>query len=217
MKFLLMLLCACAGTLAVAEDYKFRCNLPIRADANKLTPEMFKGADAVIIHKEQWFVEGPHTRSIFVLTSEVTIEEKIVIAKLFNEQAVKDFGSFEYEYREQPTKEERHTFKVHARVMKPDSTVWVMPDSAVSVVTGTATGRGRALTKKVLFKLQSLAPGDVVQIEYTHAVPYSFMRQVLFFYHDRYPILTSAVCVDMDKHEEVDYLHFPAEISLAVA
>ena len=212
MRTLLFALCALCVTITVhAQEPTFRWTLPTTADAAKLTQDKFPDADALILAKEEGFMEGPHTRSIFMIYNEVTISTKALMVKLFNQRAVEIFGSFTYEFPDRPMKEEKHTFRIAVRVMKPDGTVHVLPDTAIKTVTGIATGRGRALTQKVMYKLPDLAPGDIVHYEYSHAEPFSNKRQVLFYHHDRYPVLTSMAYINMPKQENVEYVHFPPE------
>ncbi|HUI10824.1 MAG TPA: DUF3857 domain-containing protein, partial [Bacteroidota bacterium] len=196
---------------AAAQDSTFSWNLPAPSAVQKITAANFPDADAVILLKEQGFTEGPHTKSVFVITDEVTVSTKAIIVKLLNQKAVEEFGSFSYEFPYYLNREARHQFVVHARVMKPDGTVWVLPDTAIKNATGISSGRGRKLTEKVMYKIPNLAPGDIVQYEYAHRAPFSFRRQVLFFYHDRYPVLRSVVSVDMTKREKVKYVHFPPD------
>ncbi len=214
MKKVIALLILLFASAAFCGEYTFKSSLPSVKLTNSLTSDMFKHSDAVIILKSQSYSEGPHSRFdgfTIYLTNEVTSTSKVIIAKVFNDAGVREYGSFEYEYQHFGERELRETFVVHARIMKPDSTVWVMPDSAVSTIVGAATGSGKTLTQKALFKLNNLAPGDVVQIEYIHTKPFSFMRQVIFYYHDRYPVLSSNLTVNMDKRIKVDLLSFPAD------
>jgi hypothetical protein len=211
MKSLCVALCIVWSTFALSEEPTFRWPLPAAADAAKLTAAAFPGSDAVILVKEQGFTEGTHTRSLFVIYNDVTVQSEAIMVKLFNDKAVEQFGSFSYEYPHMLEKEERHVFRIRVRVMKPDGTVQVLPDTSIKQVTGVATAGGRALTDKVMYKIPSLAPGDIVQYEYSHAEPYSYKRQVLFFYHDRYPVVTSVAYVIMEKKTEVSYKHFPPD------
>ncbi len=197
---------------ASAQDTTFRWHLPSVADAAKITADVFPGTDAVILAKEQGFVEGPHTESIFTMTNEMTVTTHAIVVKLLNANAVGQFGSFSYEYPYFEDKLFQHLFEVKARIMKPDGTVWVMPGSNVTTTAGLLSGEGEPLTMKVMFKIPNLAPNDIVQIEYAHASPFSFERQILFFYHDRYPVLTSSVQITMTKQEHVNYLNFPANL-----
>jgi len=219
MKTTIIALSLAFASASYCGEYTFRADLPSVSATNKLTADMFKNSDAVILLKEQSFTEGPHSKldvtpgggfTVYV-SHEITITSEVIVAKVFNNAGVEHFGSFEYEYPYFRDREERHTFNVHARVMKPDSTVWVMPDSAVSTIEGAATGSGKTLTQKTFFKMNNLAPGDIIQIEYLHAAPYSSLRRVLFFYHSRYPVLHSNVIINMDKDVKVDYLSFPPD------
>ncbi len=193
-------------------DHGFLVELPSLTVTKNLTADKFKNSDAVILLKQQGYTEGPHSWSdpfTVHITNEYVETSKIIIAKVFNNAAVEHFGSFEYEYPN--FSGVRQSFKVHARIMKPDGTVWIMPDDAVTTIAGVSTGSGRKLTQKVLFKLDNLAPGDVVQIEYYHAQPYLYMRKTIFYYHDQYPVLNSNLTINMDEKVKVDYLSFPPE------
>ncbi len=214
MKTKLLIILILLFNRVVAQESEFRVQVPSITATNKLTSDMFKGSNAVILLKEQEYSEGPHSRwdiSQLILTDDVTIDSKRIVAKVFNDAGVHAFGSFEYEYRFSYAREEQDKFTVRARVIKPDSTVWVMPQEAVSIITGEAAGNGRPITKKAIFKLSNLAPGDIIQVEYTHLEPNSHKRKVIYFYHDRYPVLTSRVYVNMTKEEKVDYLSYPPD------
>jgi len=208
---ILFLLCLVVAG-ASAQDTTFRWNLPLPQDAARVTASAFPGSDGVIFLKEQGYIEGPHTQSIFAMTNEMRVTTKAIIVKVFNASAIEKYGSFSYEYPDFRDKLFEHLFSVKARVMKPDGTIWVLPTGDITSVAGVTTGQGRALTKKVMFKIPNLAPNDIVQIEYAHAAPFSFRRQVLFFYHDRYPVLQSSVNITMTKQEHVTYLNFPPSL-----
>jgi len=211
MKSLKVLFFACCACLAFGQEPTFRWGFPPLADLQKITPANFPDVDAVIILKEQGFSEGPHTKNLLAIYNETTVSSIAVIVKLFNEKAVETFGSFSYELPDIRVKEDRHVFTVRVRVLKPDSTIQVLADSSIKRITGISSGHGRALTQRVMYKIPNLAPGDIVQYEYTHAEPWSFKRQVLYFYHDRYPVIRSVVYVNMTTQEKVKYLNFPPE------
>ncbi len=215
MKYPVALALCVACSTALSQNGTFLLGIPSIHETNTLTSSMFEGADAVILCKQQGYTEGPHSSFdgfTLRLTNEVAITSQLMMVKLFNETAVNRFGSFEYEYPETRGRGPKHVLTVRARVVKPDSTVWVLPDSAISIVTGATNGDGDALTKKVLFKIPNLAPGDIVQIEYSHLAPFSFHRRVMFWYHDRYPILQSNVLVTMPRTEKVDFMSFPSKV-----
>ena len=193
MKSLIVWCCLCCASFSFSQESTFRWGFPALADAQKITPANFPDVDAVIILKEQGFTEGPHTKSLFAIYNETTVSTKAMIVKLFNEKAVETFGSFSYEFPDMRLKEDRHVFTVRARVMKPDGTIQDLPDTSIKRITGISSGHGRALTQRVMYKIPNLAPGDIVQYEYSHGEPWSFKRQVLYFYHDRYPVLRSVV------------------------
>ena len=202
------------SSFAIAQRHSFELGLPSITATNKLTAAMFKGADAVILRKDQLYSEGSRSRVEglkMYFTDEVTINGEFLVAKLFNNEAVEHFGSFSYEIRATANENVQDRLIVNARVVKPDSSIWVLPDSAVTTVTATTTGEGDPLTKRVLFKIPNLAPGDIVQIEYRHIVPFSLSRKMMFWYHDKYPIIESNVSVVMAKSTNVDYVSFPAE------
>ncbi len=195
-----------------SQDHGFMAKFPPISVTGGLTADLFKHADAVILLKQQGYTEGPHSYAdafTIVIRNEFVVESKVIIAKVFNDAGVREFGSFEYEY---PVYEGiEQIFKVRARIMKPDSTIWVMPDDAITRMAGLTSGSGKTLTQKVLFKLANLTPGDVVQIEYTHTKPYLDTRKVIFYYHDQYPVLNSTLTINMDAAVKVDYLSFPAD------
>ncbi len=212
MKNLITLLLFLLAPAAASANDGFKASLPTSAMARGLTADMFKNSDAVILLKQQGYAEGPHPRKgPFTVTymQEYVVTSQVIIAKVFNEAGVKHFGSFEYEY---PSFDGiRQSFRVRARVMKPDSTILVLPDEAITTIAGLTTESGRPVTQKVLFTLGNLAPGDVVQIEYDHTQPFLYLRKVLFYYHDRYPILNSTLTINMDARENVDFLSFPRD------
>jgi len=195
-----------------SQDHGFMAKLPAVSETNKLTPDLFRNSDAVILLKQQGYTEGPHSYAdafTIVIRNEYVVESKVIIAKVFNDAGVREFGSFEYEYPAYEGIEQ--IFKVRARIMKPDSTIWVMPDDAITKMAGLTSGSGKKLTQKVLFKLDNLTPGDVVQIEYSHTQPYLDTRRVIFYYHDRYPVLNSTLTINMDAEVKVEYLSFPPD------
>jgi len=209
MKILPVIFLIIFSSLTFAQEPKFKMDLPPVAAVNRLTADMFKGSDAIILWKEQDYTEQRYNDD--ELYTPQMVWKKIVVAKVFNDAAVSHFGSFEYEFPYYRDSKFEERVKVQARIMKPDSTIWVLPDSAITFVTGDATSSGKPLTKKIIFKLANLSPGDIVQIETMDVVPYSFLRQVLFFYHDSYPVLTSKVYIDLASKEKLECLSIPAD------
>ncbi|MBI5471972.1 MAG: DUF3857 domain-containing protein [Ignavibacteriae bacterium] len=205
-------------TSAHSDEPTFYRGLPRASETNKITADQFKQADAVILLRETIYGEGTSTtswRGSYIATGDQTSTTRIVIAKLFNEDAVKHFGSFEYEFVDFPEIQDilknKPILKFRARVMKPDSTVWTMPDSSVSTITVAAGTDDSSVLKKVLFKIPDLAPGDVVQIEYVHTQRFSDRVKRIFFYHDRYPVLYSNLSIYTPKKDTFKFLSFPPE------
>ena len=205
------------ATVAYSQEQGFYRQLPSITETNKLTAEMFKRADAVILLKET--VYGERTRTLmdwaFTAKGEWTVTTGILIAKLFNQNAIEHFGSFEYEFADYSELYKmlkvKAEFVFRARVMKPDSSVWIMPDSSVSTINSVSTDDDSPILRKVLFKIPNLAKDDVVQLEYTHMQPFSDHTKRIFHYHSEYPILYSNLSIFVSRNDKFDFLSFPSD------
>ncbi|MBN1407622.1 MAG: DUF3857 domain-containing protein [Calditrichaceae bacterium] len=193
-----------------AED--FIRNLPKDEMLNWLSPERFQNHDAVIILKEQSvFV---NEREIFYrgleLRGKSTMTNKVLIVKLFNDAAVERYGSYEHEYYEWFGDEIPNGIEVKVRVLKPDKSIWVMPDDNAQIIVSRRNKSGDPITRKLLFKIPNLAVGDILQIEEKFTEVFIRSYSGLFFYNDRDLVLYSNLYLTFPFKEEVNFLSFPA-------
>jgi hypothetical protein len=189
---------------------EFTRNLPDDEILKQITPEKFKNVDALIILKEQALniqYSTIYYRNV-PLYGPTTTRVRIIIAKLLNEEAVNRYGSFEYTYREFFGNEIPNGFKVVARVKKPDGSIWVLPEKEVRNIVATEDADGSPLTRKVLFKIPNLAPGDVVQIEQAFTEAFSRSSSGIFFYNDRDPIMFSNLSITLPADDDARYYSF---------
>ncbi|MBI5471971.1 MAG: DUF3857 domain-containing protein [Ignavibacteriae bacterium] len=203
---------------AHSEEPQFYRQLPPLSEMNKITADKFRDADAVIILKETAYGERTRTFSAWasLITGEWIATTEILIAKVLNDHAVSHFGSFEYEFADHTelykALKVKAEFVFRARVMKPDSTVLILPDTSISTIDAVTASDDTPFLKKVIFKIPDVAPGDVVQIEQTHMQPFSDYVRRIFFYHDRYPILYSNLTIYVPSQDKFDFLSFPPEV-----
>ena len=208
---LLILLAIVLSQTCRAED--FLRNLPDAKFSAQLTPEKFSNSDAVIILKEQslninaadisW--RGVDFRGMTMTRT------TILLAKVFNASGIRRFGSFEYEYAERFGDEIRAGFACRARVQKPDGAVVTMPGSDVRMIVSEENSDGEPLARKAVFKVPDLAPGDVVQIEYTLTEPLARALSGLFYYNDRVPVLYSNLSITLPADDEIRVYSFPED------
>jgi hypothetical protein len=198
-------------TIGFAED--FIRNLPSQKMLAAVTPEKFPNMDAVIILKEQSFqikTDEIYYRGI-TLRGPNIIKNKIIIVKLFNESAVKRYGSFEFQYSEYFGDEIPNGFEAHVRVLKPDGSIWVMPEDNINRIVSRESSSGEPLARKVLFKIPNLAVGDVLQIERLFNRVFSRSSSGIFFYNDRDFVLFSNLYITLPLKEDYKYVGFPEQ------
>ncbi len=191
----------------------FLRNLPDAKFSAQLTQEKFRNSDAVIILKEQ---------SLNINASEITwkgmdfsgismTRTTVLLVKVFNESAIRRFGSFEYEYVERFGDEIKAGFACRARVQKPDGEVLEMPSSDIRVIVSEESSDGEPIARKALFKVPNLAAGDVVQLEYTLTEPLVRALSDIFYYNDRVPVLFSNLAITLPADDEIKIYSFPAD------
>jgi len=209
MKWLLTIsLCFIITSILFSDD--FLRELPDENLLSVLTPEKFKNLDAVIIIKEQSYkIESDET---FYRGYEIeglnTSYTKIIVAKLFNEAAVKRYGSFEFEYYERYGDDIPNVFEVRVRVRKPDGEVLVMEEEEIQRIVSRESSSGNPLNRKVLFKVPNLAIGDVIQIEYTFVRIFASSTSNMFYYNDRDFVLYSNLYITLPAKIEAQYINF---------
>jgi hypothetical protein len=192
---------------------EFFRNMPDAAFLKQLSGEKVKNFDAVVILKEQslniqmtnidyrgYSFYGPQKNYT-----------RVTIVKLLNEAAVERFGSFEYVYFEPFGDDIPCGFEARARVQKEDGTMWEMPETEVKLVVDREGSDGTPITRKALFKIPNLAPGDALQIEFTHSQPFSYSSSGIFYYNDRDPVLFSNLSITLPADDDARYYSFPEE------
>jgi Domain of Unknown Function with PDB structure (DUF3857) len=199
-------------TVGAAED--FLRNLPDINFLNQLTREKYKQFDAIIILKEQALTVHPSSsytyRGIDFYAPKMG-KTVITIAKVLNEAGVKKYGSFEYRYIEFYGDELRNGFTARARVLKSDGSIWVMDEDEVQIIVSRRTKDGTPIERKAMFTIPDLAPGDVVQTEYTFVDVLASSISGLFYYNDTDPIIFSNVALTLPAEDDVRVFSFPPE------
>lgn len=202
------------ATFAFSQTDSFHLPLPSVTAMNRITPVLVNYADAVYLCKQQNYTEALRalgSDEMPFMTNEMNVSSQYFIVKVLNSAGVQHFSVFSMEYPASTFKEPRHRLTVRARIIKPDSTIWILPDSEITVTTSHQATSGRPLTERKEFRLHNLNPGDLLQLEYEHYVPYSFMGRAIMPYHDAYPVLESDVGFTLPKEEKVDDLSFPSD------
>ena len=203
---------ACAAVLQCRADDFLRPLPDVKVGA-QITPEKFKNTDAVIILKEQSLTVNATSFMYrgYDLEGLAMTRTTILLAKVFNKAGIDRFGSFEYEYPERFGNEIKAGFACRARVQKPDGEVVTMPESDIRVIVSDESSDGEPIARKALFKIPNLAPGDVVQIEYTLTQPLARATSGFFYYSDRVPVLFSNVMITIPADDELKVYSFPAD------
>lgn len=187
--------------------------LPSKELLNKVTPEVFKGADAVIIVKEQSLKMTPDAVSYrgYELQGLAIVNTYCQIVKLFNEAAVNKYGTFEYSYWEDFGDDIPAGFTIRARVLKPDGSIKVVGEEDIKKIVSLKDDDGNTRKRKWIVKIPNLAAGDVVQVELQHNDPLSELNSGLLFYNDSDPVLFSNIYLTMPSKYSIDYVSLPAD------
>ncbi len=200
--------------LNVVEGQKYYRDLPKMEYQNLLTPEKFPDMDAIIILKEQSITVK--YQDIYLYGEPINVPNTshvtVMIVKLLDELAVKRYADVEFTYRERFAKEYPNSFFVRARVRKPDSTVSEMPAENVQNIVDLKSADNTPITRKVIFKIPNVSPGDVIQYEYGYSDIFSQSTGGLFYYNDRDFILYSNLYVTLPEEEKVEYFSFPENV-----
>lgn len=187
--------------------------LPEEEFVQTVTQERYRNADAVIILKEQSYKTAP----AIVWYGGVEYEgwnsthTKVIIAKVFNERAIERYASFELTYREAFGDEITSGFEARARVLKPNGEIVEMDEEDVKIVVHRETETGDPISRKALFKVPAVSPGDVVQIEYTLTQPLSYSKSKIFYYNDRDPILFSNLYITLPHDVDPQIISIPEQ------
>jgi len=202
-----------AVSLAGARGDDFFRKLPDPKLAAQLTPEKYRNMDAVIIVKDQALTinETEFTYKGIDFSGMAMTRTVAYMAKIFNEAGVRDYGSFEFEYPERFGNEMKSGFLCRARVQKPDGEIKTMPGSDVRLIVSEETSDGEPLARKAIFKVPDLAPGDVVQIEYTLTEPLVRALSHIFYYNERVPVLFSNLMITLPADDEIRVFSFPSD------
>lgn len=210
---------------------KFSRDLPGEDFRKSLVQERFPNQDAVIILKEQNLSFSETTAFDASYTQEIgfydyegefqsttgggrmvkglcTARRNVMIVKLFNEAAIKRYGSFEYSYMDM--EQEKNLFAAMVRVLKTDGKIWVMPKDMIKIETMAEKGQ-KVLARKVVFKVPNLPPGDILQIEYITQNWYEVMSKIIHYYNERDLTLFANFSVTVPAKTKVSFKSFPAD------
>ena len=187
--------------------------LPDTALLAKINIVNFPNMDAVIILKEQSvdvsYGSIYYRGGDFVGSSVTTTNVKIV--KLFNEAAVKRYGTFEMRYRERFGDEIPCGYMARARVLKQTGKVEILEENAIKRIVEVSSPGGTPLVRKLMFTVPNLEPGDVLQFETQLNEPLAYSNGGIFFYNDRDYVLFSNVNITLPAKQEYDIYSFPME------
>lgn len=192
---------------------EFIRELPSENLCKQLTPETCKNVDAVIILKEQSFLihETTIEQRGITFKGPATTRAMVLIVKLFNESAIKRYGSFEYVYPEYFGNDFPNRFDVKARVLKENRKIHVLSKKEIKTIVARKTVDGIPLARKVIFKMPELSAGDILQIEYQYTEVFSRSFSAIFFYNDRDYTLFSNLYITLPAADEARYISVPEE------
>lgn len=190
---------------------KFTRNFPEQTLLDALTPEKIKNVDAVIVLKEQNFVMGEGSISYrgSTISGTHTTHSRIIIAKLFNDAAISRYGSFEYTYEDFYPGEISTPYTLNVRVLKANKDIYVLPESEIKNIAAVETNDGKAIYRKLIYKIPNLEIGDVVQSEFTIKDYFSRVSGKVFYYSDYDPVLYSNLNLTLPADEDFNYYSFP--------
>ena len=188
----------------------FMRDLPSKGLLEKLTPDNFKNEDAIVILKEQSIKVDPYVIYAWEMThSFMTINTKIIIAKLFNESAVARYGSVEINYPIWREKDPQNSGFVHVRVLKPNGMIYIMPARDAQEIVSREDANGHPLQGKIIAKVPNLDVGDIIQIETNIIIYYGRDNSGIYYYNECDPVLFSNLCITMPKEEIPVFISFP--------
>jgi len=210
MKFQKMItVCLVLNFILFAKD--FLRELPSEKLISQLTPTNFPNMDAVIILKEQSYKISPtavHYRG-YILEGPSIITTSINLIKTFNEAGVNRYANFEYEYSEPFGDEIPCGFLIQARVLKPSGKIIKISSKNAKTIVSIKAYDGEPISRKVIFKLPNVSPGDIIQIEYALTEPLSRSSSGIFYYHDRDFVLFSNLFITLPFKATANYYSFP--------
>jgi hypothetical protein len=217
------------GSMGFAQ--KFSRDLPKGEFSNSLTPQRFPNQDAVIILDENITVISetsvfnayPSFEEYFDENGDLndaaiggnmrnglsTAKRRILIVKLFNDAAIRRYGSFEYNYLDYG--KAQNIFSAMVRVAKPDGKVWEMPNDLIKIENLTEY-KDQVFARKVVFKVPNLAPGDILQIEHVSQEWFNVSSTISHYFNRQDPILFANFSVTLPAHAKVTCKCIPAEL-----
>jgi hypothetical protein len=169
--------------------------------------------DAVIILKEQ-SVNVENTSVNYrgmTFTGPSITTTRVFIVKLFNEAAVKKYGSVELSYRERFGNEIPCGYMARARVLKPEGQINKVNENEVNNIVTLSTPGGTPLERKLILTIPNLSAGDVLQYETQLNEPFSYTNGGIFFYNDRDYALFSNLNITLPNKQDYDIYSFPED------
>lgn len=209
---LIILLLIIVSSVVLAQE-GFTRPLPAKELLRQITKEKFPNSDALIIIKEQslQISQGEYFYFGVDIPSNNSIFRKVLIVKLLNESGVKKYGNFEYKYLEPFGNEIKNGFEAKVRVLKPDGTIYNMPESEIKIIITDKDKHGDPLARKAIFNVPNLAPEDVLQIEYQGVELFSSYSSALYIYDDEDTALYSNLYITLPSQKQYVFKSFPAD------
>jgi len=203
-----LIFCSCAPT------QKFLRPLPSQALQDQLTQKRFPNDDAVIILKEQSMILKRSTEFYrgMDITGLNTVHNKVLIVKLFNDAAVKRYGTFSFTYADPFSDQFPNGFGLKVRILKPSGEVYLMPKEEIQRIDDRKNSLGQVLSKKIICKIPNLAAGDILQLESSFVETFSIHFSERFYYNDQDPIIFSNLYITMPKEFNFDFTTLPKNV-----
>lgn len=171
----------------------------------------FSSDDAIIILREISYKVEPTAMMVAGMSLEgiSTTHSKIEIIKLLTENAVDEFGTFEYSYSEPWGDLITCGFSAKIRVLKPDGSIEVVPQEKMETIDVLVDEEGTVRRRKAALKIPNLEIGDIIQKETTLTKPFSLSYGRIFFVDTKHPTLFTNLYITLPIEFDASYYSFP--------
>lgn len=185
--------------------------LPDSGLLSNITTSNFPNMDAVIILKEQSinYDKAAMIRRGGAFSAPSVTTTNIRTIKLFNEAAVKRYGTVELAYSDN---DGYSGSLARARVLKQSGKIETLDEKEIRTVAILSAPDGTPLISKIMFTVPNLIPGDVLQYETQVLEMLLFEKGGIFYFNDKDYVLISNLNITSEEGQAFNIYSFPEEI-----
>ncbi|NQV29822.1 MAG: DUF3857 domain-containing protein [Candidatus Marinimicrobia bacterium] len=185
-------------------------DLPSQEMLQNLAKADYSTEDAIIILDELSYKVEPSSVVVqgVSLGGLATTRAEVEIVYMLTENAVDEYGTFEFEYYEAYSNVPCG-FEAHVRVLKPDGTIEIMPEESIQKVNALVDEDGTVLSRKILFKIPNLATGDILQKETVFTTPFTSSTGEIFYLNQNHMTMVKNLYITLPYYYEADYFMMP--------